>query len=112
MGKKTESASKTIRGATPAKKTKATPPAVAATAAASPAPVKAEAKAPARKAAPKKASNGTISPDDIARRAYYLAEARQRTGQYGSPESDWIEAERQLRAESATPAAKSRTVRA
>lgn len=41
----------------------------------------------------------TISSDDIALRAYFLAERRQQEGIPGDEHSDWIEAERQLRAE-------------
>ncbi|MGV3532422.1 MAG: DUF2934 domain-containing protein [Chthoniobacteraceae bacterium] len=37
--------------------------------------------------------------DDIALRAYFLAQHRMETGQPGSAEADWIEAERQLSAE-------------
>ena len=39
--------------------------------------------------------------EDIALRAYFIAEKRQQIGQHGTPESDWLEAERQLRTESA-----------
>jgi hypothetical protein len=35
--------------------------------------------------------------EDIALRAYFIAEKRRQLGLYGSPESDWLEAERQLR---------------
>jgi Protein of unknown function (DUF2934) len=35
--------------------------------------------------------------EDIALRAYFISQKRQQLGQYGSPESDWLEAERQLR---------------
>jgi len=37
--------------------------------------------------------------DDIALRAYFLAQRRMETGQPGSADEDWIEAERQLAAE-------------
>lgn len=37
--------------------------------------------------------------DDIALRAYFLGEQRQRGGLPGTPEGDWLEAERQLKAE-------------
>jgi hypothetical protein len=40
-----------------------------------------------------------IKCEDVSLRAYYLAEERQRKGLPGSPEQDWIEAERQIRAE-------------
>jgi Protein of unknown function (DUF2934) len=35
--------------------------------------------------------------EDVALRAYFIAEKRRQLGLYGSPESDWLEAERQLR---------------
>jgi hypothetical protein len=35
--------------------------------------------------------------EDIALRAYFIAEKRRQLGIWGSPESDWLEAERQLR---------------
>lgn len=37
--------------------------------------------------------------DDVALRAYFIAERRQQTGDPGTPEGDWLEAERQLLAE-------------
>ncbi len=40
-----------------------------------------------------------ISNDEIATRAYYIGERRQRMGWPGDPSSDWIEAEVQLVAE-------------
>jgi hypothetical protein len=43
----------------------------------------------------------TFTAEDIALRAYFIAEKRQQIGQHGTPESDWLEAERQLRTESA-----------
>lgn len=42
-----------------------------------------------------------LKSDDIALRAYFLSEARQKAGLPGSPEADWVEAERQLRDEAA-----------
>lgn len=45
-----------------------------------------------------KASKGP-SQDEIALRAYYIAEERQKKGLPGSHEGDWLEAERQLRVE-------------
>jgi len=63
---------------------------------------KSPAEAPAKaKAAPgkKAAAPIVISGDDIALRAYYIAERRQRMGWPGDSTNDWVEAERQLRAE-------------
>lgn len=37
--------------------------------------------------------------DDVALRAYFIAEKRLQTGDPGTPEGDWLEAERQLIAE-------------
>lgn len=53
------------------------------------------------KPAPKKkpAPRPVISTDDIALRAYYIAERRQKMGWPGDSTSDWVEAERQLVAE-------------
>ncbi len=42
--------------------------------------------------------------DDVALRAYYIGEKRQQLGQPGSPEADWVEAERQLIADNAPKA--------
>lgn len=63
---------------------------------------KSPAEAPAKaKAAPgkKAAAAIVISGDDIALRAYYIAERRQKMGWPGDSTNDWVEAERQLRAE-------------
>jgi hypothetical protein len=69
-------------------------------AAASKAPAK---KKPAKKAARKPAAKkrAGFSTDDIALRAYFISEHRQRHGRHGDSHSDWIEAERQLKAERA-----------
>jgi hypothetical protein len=40
-----------------------------------------------------------VKSEDIALRAYFISEDRQKAGLPGSPEADWVEAERQLRAE-------------
>lgn len=42
-----------------------------------------------------------LSNDDIALRAYFLSEARRARGEWGDETGDWVEAERQLRAEAA-----------
>ena len=46
----------------------------------------------------KRSSKGH-SQDDIALRAYYIAEKRRHHGHHGDETSDWIEAERQLASE-------------
>jgi hypothetical protein len=58
---------------------------------------KTAAKAPARKTKP--IVRAGFSNDDVALRAYYIAEKRQAQGHPGDTHSDWIEAERQLRHE-------------
>lgn len=52
---------------------------------------------------PKKtvAPTPVISLDDISLRAYFIAERRQAMGWPGDSTSDWVEAERQLKAEAA-----------
>ena len=42
-----------------------------------------------------------LSEDDIARRAYFIAERRRRLNASGDELGDWVEAERQLRKEAA-----------
>lgn len=100
----------------PAKKSKA---AAKVKEASSPAKVKKSA-APAAKKAPKTVTKTTgkvkapttkavkpsfadpvpvVTQDQIATRAYYIGERRQRMGWPGDPSSDWIEAEAQLIAE-------------
>src|SRR5262245_23317582 len=46
-----------------------------------------------------KATSVSLSLDDIALRAYFIAEKRQQQGWPGTPDGDWLEAERQLRSE-------------
>lgn len=81
------------------KAAKAAKPAAAKPAASKPAAKKKAAapKAPRKTKAPVAAAGFTN--DDIALRAYFIAEARRHTGEHGTPEGDWHEAERQLRAE-------------
>ena len=56
--------------------------------------------APVKKTAPrKKPATSQIAQEVIALRAYFIGETRMRTGQPGDSLSDWIEAERQLLAE-------------
>lgn len=56
---------------------------------------------PAAKAAKPKAP--AYTQDDVALRAYFIAEKRRAHGLPGSEHQDWIEAERQLAAESIRP---------
>ena len=65
-----------------------------------------KAKEPKAKKASKPAVKKTvkapaISGDDIALRAYFIAERRHKMGWPGDSTSDWVEAERQLKAEAA-----------
>ena len=61
----------------------------------------AAAKKPAapRKRTTTKAAAPTFTTEDIALRAYFVAEHRQRHGLPGDEQGDWLEAERQLLAE-------------
>ncbi len=54
---------------------------------------------PAAKKVTAKKPPVVISIDDIALRAYFIAERRQKLGWPGDSTGDWVEAERQLRAE-------------
>lgn len=79
---------------------KAKPPVASAEPAAVPAPagkVKKAKPAPRQKAV--KAT--VITDEDIGLRAYFIAERRQKMGWPGDSTADWVEAERQLRAEAA-----------
>ena len=53
--------------------------------------------AAAKAALPKKAAS--YSQDDVALRAYFIAEKRRKLGLPGDEHSDWVEAERQITAE-------------
>jgi len=90
MAKKTDSISKT---AAPEK------PPVKATAEKK--PVAKKAKAPAKKKAipAAKAAKPAYTRDDVALRAYFIAEKRHAHGLHGNEHLDWLEAERQLAAE-------------
>jgi hypothetical protein len=78
------------------------------TAAKKPAAKKPVAKGPVKKAAKKPAVKKApaISADDISLRAYYISEHRHKHGIHGDSHSDWVEAERQLKAELKKAAAK------
>ena len=104
MGKKTNNTTKTAapskRAAKPAAKKKAT---VETVIAAERKPAKAVKPAPRKRTAAKPKSATTkpaLSQDDVALRAYFLAEKRKAQGLPGDPHSDWLEAERQVLAES------------
>ena len=52
--------------------------------------------APRKPAAPRRKKQEGHKQDDVALRAYFLAEKRLKLGLPGDPLADWIEAERQL----------------
>ncbi len=105
MGKKTT----TVKTAAPAKRAvksaPAKPPAAVKKATNGTKPAKAA-------VAPKRAAKAPgYTNDDVALRAYFIAEKRRHLGQPGDERHDWLEAERQLLAESKAPK-KSRTAKA
>ena len=53
-----------------------------------------------------KAKASSFSREDVALRAYFIAETRQKHGLPGNSTTDWIEAERQLAEEANVPARK------
>jgi hypothetical protein len=83
--------------------TKSTVPAKRAVkpAAKSKAPAAKAKKRPVKKAAPKK--KPAYTREDIALRAYFIAEKRHAHGLPGNEHLDWVEAERQIAAESKRP---------
>ena len=119
MAKKTDSTTKPTVAATPAPaKPPAAAPAKPVTAAPEKSPAKAAVKkkptakavkAPVGKKA-KPASKKSVKPaaaaytrEDVALRAYFIAEKRFAQGLPGSEHQDWLEAERQLAAENGKP---------
>ena len=104
MGKKTDTskpAGNAARASKPvAKKSKKTAVAAVEPAATPVAakPVKAAPKKPAKASSPAKKT--AYTQDDVALRAYFIAEKRGKAGLPGDSTSDWVEAERQLLAES------------
>jgi hypothetical protein len=74
-------------------------PAAAKAAAPAPAPAKSKAAPKARKPPARQPKKPAFSHDDVALRAYFIAEKRLAAGLPGDARHDWIEAERQLAAE-------------
>ena len=74
----------------------------------------AKVKKPAAKkaAAPKTKKAPAYTQDDVALRAYFIAEKRHRLGVHGDSHSDWVEAERQLAAENGAKPAKPKAKKA
>ena len=91
---KNEGAKKTATTTAPKRRTATKPKAAVRTVESKP--------APAKRTKKKTAEPAVIRNDDIALRAYFIAERRQQLGQPGDSLGDWIEAERQLRSERAT----------
>ena len=109
MGKKTDT---TNKPAAPAKRT-AKPAALNQPAArpAAAAPANAGNSKPKRAVKPATPQAPALSTEDVALRAYFIAEKRRQDGLPGDEHQDWLEAERQLRAgtNGAKPAGRKRT---
>lgn len=99
MGKKTSNA----KPAAPAKRAAKTKPAAEKAAVPDPAPAKPKAAASKAKPAVARVKKPKYSQEDVALRAYFIAERRQAAGIHGDPHQDWIEAERQLASEASAP---------
>lgn len=111
MGKKTTNAKPVTPPKRAAKmKPAAEKPPVPEPVPAKPEPAPAKPKAAARKTKPptRRAKKPPYSQDDVALRAYFIAERRQAAGLPGDAHHDWIEAERQLASE-AKKAAKAKS---
>ena len=106
MGKKTTTTKKAAPAKRAAKPSAAKQPAAEKKAATRPKPSAAK---PAAKPAAKAPGFTT---DDIALRAYFIAEKRRQNGLPGDEHHDWLEAERQLLAESGPPKMSRRTTAA
>jgi hypothetical protein len=108
MGKKTNNA----KPAAPAKRAAKPKPAAEKVTVPEPTPASVPVAAPAKtKAAPRtskapaaRAKKPAYSQEDIALRAYFIAERRQAAGLPGDSHQDWIEAERQLASEASATA--------
>lgn len=82
MGKNTDT---TNKAAAPAKRTAIRP-------------AKASSSKPKRAVKPVTSNGAVLSTEDVALRAYFIAEKRRRDGLPGDEHQDWLEAERQLSA--------------
>lgn len=99
MGKKTTN----DKPAAPARRAAKTKPAAEKATVSQPEPAKPKAAAAKIKAALPRARKPKYSQDDVALRAYFIAERRQAAGLPGDSHQDWIEAERQLASEASAP---------
>ena len=102
MGKKATTAKTTAPAKRAAKPSAANQPNGDKKATARATPAKAAA-APKRAAKPLPSKAPGFTADDIALRAYFIAEKRRLHGLAGDESQDWLEAERQLLAESGSP---------
>jgi Protein of unknown function (DUF2934) len=98
MGKKTTN----TKPATPAKRAAKTKPVAEKVAVPEPVPAKPKAVASKTKPALRRTKKPAYSQEDVALRAYFIAERRQAAGLPGDSHQDWIEAERQLASEAST----------
>ena len=98
MGKNTTNA----KPATPAKRAAKTKPATEAVTVPEPAVSKPKAAGRTTKPAARRTNKPPYSQEDVALRAYFLAERRLAAGLPGDSHQDWIEAERQLVSEAST----------
>ena len=108
MGKKATTAKTPLPVKRPAKPSAAIPPAAEKKTAARAKPAKAVA-APKRAAKPLPSKAPGFTSDDVALRAYFIAEKRRQIGLPGDEAHDWLEAERQLLSESKPPKQARRT---
>ena len=108
MGKKATTAKTTAPVKRAAKPSAAIPPAAEKKTAARAKPATAVA-VPKRAAKPLPSKAPGFTSDDVALRAYFIAEKRRRIGLPGDEGHDWLEAERQILSESKSPKKVSRT---
>lgn len=110
MGKKTtntktEAPAKRAPKSKPAAETAPTKPVAEKAPPAKPVTAKPKASPRAAKTTAVRKKKPAFSQDDIALRAYYIAERRLSAGIHADPHQDWIEAERQLAYEAGTTVA-------
>lgn len=72
------------------------------------APAAVKAKRATKPKAPAAPAAAAYTHEDVALRAYFIAEKRRAQGLHGDEHQDWLEAERQILAESTTPAKKAK----
>ena len=110
MGKKTNTTTKAAAATNRAGKPAVTNQRAVRKAATAPAKAaKAAAPKPKRATKPTASKAPTFGTDDVALRAYFIAEKRRTDGLLGDEHHDWLEAERQLLAESKSPKKSPRT---